>query len=413
MTFIPAARKYRPQRFSEILDQPVTVRILQSAIRQNRIPNAFMFHGPRGTGKTTLARVVAKALNCDDLSRQIKEGIAYCSVCGKPQFDSPSGMSCPESHGGADSVVKHTIEPCDVCFSCVNIREGNDTEVLEIDAASHGGKDDAKELQQISQQEPKKDKWRIIILDECHMLTTQAQNALLALFENPPRAFLPILCTTEVDKVLPTIASRCMRFTVQPIGQSGIKENLKRIFSDAGQTIEDTALTALVRTSQGNLRDIQQVADQAIAAAGGELITDEFLERVTGLPTLVMYKRVAATLMTAWEEGPAEWFAMTEELWTIGGDFHQLFFTVIGNLIRDFRIAVCSRGLPEAIVPYWSGIPHATFEAHCTLTHDDLEIMTRVWDLTAKDFSRANTVSTRFNVEFWFLRCWDARRRTQ
>src|SRR5580704_6804868 len=161
-------------------------------------------------------------------------------------------------------------------MSCLNIREGNDLEVLEIDAASHGGKDDAKEIQKVAQQEPKRDKWRIVILDECHMLTKEAQNTLLKLFEEPPRSFLPILCTTDIDKVLVTIASRCMRFVIQPIGQVSIRANLKRIFDDSNQPIEEGALTALVRTSMGNLRDIQQIVDAAISAAGGELINDEF-----------------------------------------------------------------------------------------------------------------------------------------
>src|SRR5579872_6901911 len=159
-SFIPAARRYRPQKFSEVLDQPVTVRILQNAVALNRIPNAILLSGQRGTGKTSLARLVAKAINCDDLKRQLDQ--------------------------------KVSPEPCDQCFSCVNIRNGTDQEVLEIDAASHGGKEDAKEITKVAAQEPAVGKWRVVIIDECHMLTKEAQNALLALFETPPRSFLQI-----------------------------------------------------------------------------------------------------------------------------------------------------------------------------------------------------------------------------
>jgi DNA polymerase III subunit gamma/tau len=376
--FKSAAQRYRPQRWSEVLDQPVTVRILQNAVKLNRIPSAFALSGQRGTGKTSIARLIAKSLNCDDLARQISAG--------------------------------EIPDPCDTCASCVNIREGSDSEVLEIDAASHRGIDDAKQINGVAQQEPKKDKWRIIILDECHMLTKEAQNALLALFESPPRAFLPILCTTEIDKVLPTILSRCMRFIVKPIGPANIYGNLQRIFADANQPITEEALSALSRTSQGSLRDVQQVADSLISAAIGIPIDEEFVEQYTGIPTLVIYRRIAGALISAWSEGPSAWFEEIDLLAREGVDFHQLFFTVISNLMRDFRIALVSRGQVEAVVPYLTGIPHQVFEERLNLQHEDLDLMLQSWDDTSKNFYLANTSTTRFNVEFFFLRAWDAKR---
>lgn len=378
MIFVPAAKRYRPQKFSEVLDQTVIVRIVQNAIKLNRIPGAMIFTGQRGTGKTTLARLVATAMNCDDLARQ--------------------------------KSLANPIEPCLTCFSCINIRGGNDSEVLEIDAASNRGIDDAKELQKIAQQESKKDKWRIVIIDECHGLTKDAQNALLALFENPPRAFLPILCTTEIDKVLPTIVSRCMRFVVKPLSNQAVTESVGRIFSDANQPIETTALEALVRTSQGSLRDIQQVADQLISSAGGDEITNEFLEDVVGIPTLVSYRKVAGALMFAWSDGPAAWYELIEDMANTGTDLYQLFFSVIVNLMRDMRVSVVSRGLEAPVVPYRCGISHGMFEERMTLEHNDLDLLLQAWDHTSRDFSHSNSLTHRANVEMFFLRAWDAKR---
>jgi DNA polymerase-3 subunit gamma/tau len=377
MTFKSSAQKYRPQRWGDVLDQEVTVKILRNAIKLNRIPSAFFFTGQKGTGKTSTARLIAKTLNCNDLSRQL------------------ASNELPDA--------------CDDCSSCVNIRNGNDSEVLEIDAASHGGVDDTKEITNIANQEPAKDKWRIVIIDECHSLSKASQNALLALFEAPPRAFLPILCTTDVDKVLPTILSRCMKFVIKPISPANVRANLARIFAEAKQPISNSALLALSRTSQGSLRDIQQVADQLISAAVGAEIDDFFVEQYTGIPTLLVYRKVAGALMEAWSSGPEAWFELTEELALAGADFHQIFFTVLSNLIRDFRVAICSRNKPEAVVPYHSGIDHKTFQERLTLSDLDVDFLVQSLDDTARDFGRVNSSTARFHVEFFFLRAYDAK----
>jgi len=351
------------------------VRILQNGIKLNRIPSVYMFSGPRGTGKTTIARLICKTLNCDDLKRRL------------------ASMEPPE--------------PCNACSSCVEISRGTNVEVLEIDAASNRGIEDAKALKAISEQMPKPGKWRAVIIDECHQLTKEAQNALLALFESPPDSFLPILCTTDPEKVLDTIQSRVSNFQLRPIPQADIAGNLRRIFADYQQPVDDSVLTSLAMSTGGSLRDVQQIVDQLINAACGELITDEFFEVATGLASIRLYKRVAAAIQDAWVDGPAVWFEEVEALWREGTNLYMLYHTVIVNLIRDFRIAVVSRGLREPVVGYWSGIPHQLFEEKLTVTHADLDAMTQSWEEGSKHFGLA---SERADVEFWLLRAWDQAR---
>lgn len=376
MSFVASARRYRPQRWSEVLGQSVTVRILQNAVRLQRVASAYIFEGQKGCGKTSIARLLAKTLNCYDLQRQIDAG------------------SMPE--------------PCCVCASCQDIAAGHDSEVLELDAASHRGIDDARELQRIAQQQPRPGAWRVIILDECHMLTREAQNALLALFEAPPSNFLPLLCTTDSEKILPTIQSRCSTFLVRPLPLNDIVQSLRRIFDDAQQPVEPSVLHALARSGNGSLRDVQQVADQLILCADGDVIDDDFAEKFAGVPTLSLYRSVAGALTNAWfVGGPAPWFEEMVALHEDGVDMRAVFFQVVPTLLRDLRVSIVSRGMQAPVVPYDSGIPHELFEVHNCFTHEDLDAMFRAWDEQAEFFGALNE---RTNLEFFFLKAWDQRR---
>lgn len=375
MSFVASARRYRPQRWSEVLGQPATVRILQNAVRMNRVASAYIFEGQKGCGKTSIARLLAKTLNCASVPSQIQSG-------GMP-------------------------EPCGSCASCRGISEGRDSEVLELDAASHRGIDDARELQRIAQQQPRAGAWRIIILDECHMLTKEAQNALLSLFEAPPENFLPILCTTDSEKILPTISSRCSTFLIRPLSLDAIVSSLRRVFDDAKQPVEESVLYALARTGNGSLRDVQQLADQLVLCANGDMIDDDFAEKQTGIPTLSLFRAVAGALSLAWEKGPAAWFDEVNALHDDGVDMRAVFFQVIPTLLRDLRVSIVSRGLSSPVVPYDCGIPHAVFEARNNFTHGDLEALFASWDEQSEYFG---TLNERTNIEFFFLKAWDRRR---
>jgi DNA polymerase III gamma/tau subunit len=239
------------------------------------------------------------------------------------------------------------------------------------------------------------------------MLSKQAQDTLLKLIEEPPSRFLALFCTTDPEKVSATIRSRCSRFQVKPLPPGKIRQSLERIFRDAGQPVEASVLDILASTSDGSLRDLQQVADQLIVQAGGELIDDDMLESQAGIASARTYRHLAGALSTAWAEGPGPWFEFVEELWSVGFPMETLFYQVLINFLRDARIALCSRGEPAPVVPYWSGIPHNVFQEKLSFTQRDLDIFDQAWDEQSQLMKTG--VLQRAVIEFWFLKAWDVR----
>lgn len=242
MAYKALYRTYRPQTFGEVIGQEVIVKTLQNALKNNRISHAYLFCGPRGTGKTTIARLFAKALNCES-------------------FDN---------------------EPCNHCKSCLEITEGINPDVIEIDAASNNSVEEIRELKDKIKFLPAGSKYKIYIIDEVHMLSTSAFNALLKTLEEPPKHAIFILATTEPQKVLPTIISRCQRFDFAALTDEELLEALENICIKENVDYDRQALLTIAKASDGGLRDAISYLDQSISLCEDK-ITEDIAANVTGL----------------------------------------------------------------------------------------------------------------------------------
>jgi DNA polymerase-3 subunit gamma/tau len=245
------ARKWRPQTFDDVVGQDHVVRTLKNAIARNRIAHAYLFVGPRGTGKTSTARIFAKALNCTD---------------------GPNADFDP-----ADPAVKA-------------IADGTSMDVIEIDGASNNSVDQIRDLRDDVRYAPSQGKYKIYIIDEVHMLSTAAFNALLKTLEEPPPHVKFVFATTDVQKVLPTILSRCQRFDLKPIAPELIVQRLKKIAGEEKITVTDDALACIARMADGGMRDAQSIFDQMISFCGNEIGEPDVLD-VYGL---VAAEKIAA-----------------------------------------------------------------------------------------------------------------------
>ena len=221
----PLHHKYRPTSFDELIGQSPISATLKQALISNRISPAYIFSGPRGTGKTSSARIFAKSLNCLNSK-------------------------------------KATTEPCGECELCKGINSGNALDVIEIDAASNTGVENIRELIERSRFAPAKARWKVYVIDECHMLSTAAFNALLKTLEEPPPQVVFILATTDPQRVLPTILSRCMRFDFRRIGLQDLKNHLSKIAKKEKIDINEEAILLIAKHSQGGLRDAESLLDQ-------------------------------------------------------------------------------------------------------------------------------------------------------
>ncbi len=230
MAYVVLARKWRPSTFDDVVGQQHVCRTLKRALELGRWSHAYLFSGPRGVGKTTVARILAKALNCDQ---------------------GPAPV------------------PCNECSSCKDIAASRGMDVLEIDGASHRGIDEIRTLRENVRYAPTKGKHKIYIIDEVHMLTAEAFNALLKTLEEPPPSVVFIFATTELHKVPTTIASRCQRFEFRKIAATEIRQRLRRISDDEGFRVSDEALGLVARRADGSMRDAEGLLDQVIAFAGG------------------------------------------------------------------------------------------------------------------------------------------------
>ena len=255
MKYQVIARKFRPQVFEDVVGQKPIVQTLQNAIQMDRIGHAYLFSGPRGVGKTTTARILAKGLNC---------------------------------------AQGPTVTPCNVCPSCQEISSGKSIDVFEIDAASNTGVDNIRELRESAKYAAARSRYKIFIIDEVHMLSTSAFNALLKILEEPPPHVMFIMATTERHKVPATILSRCQQFIFRTISPAEIQAHLRQIVDREGVRIDDRALAYIVKASEGSMRDAQSLLDQIISFSGQQVVDEDVRDVLGFIPSEILDRTLDA-----------------------------------------------------------------------------------------------------------------------
>src|SRR5215468_6500868 len=253
MKYQVIARKFRPQVFEDVVGQRPIVQTLQNAIQMDRIGHAYLFSGPRGVGKTTTARILAKGLNC---------------------------------------AQGPTITPCNACPSCLEIATGKSIDVFEIDAASNTGVDNIRELRENARYVAARSRYKIFIIDEVHMLSTSAFNALLKILEEPPAHVVFIMATTERHKVPATILSRCQQFVFRTISPAELQAHLRQIADREGVKIDDRALGYIVKASVGRQRDALSLLDQIISFSGQEVVDEDVRDVLGFIPSDIVDRSI-------------------------------------------------------------------------------------------------------------------------
>ncbi len=281
MSYLVLARKWRPQTFDDVIGQEHVTRTLQNAIRSERVAHAFLFTGPRGVGKTTTARLLAKALNCEQ---------------------------------------GPTPDPCNACSQCEEITNGSAIDVLEIDGASHTGVDNVRDLTEGVQYRPAKGRFRVVIIDEVHMLSNAAFNALLKTLEEPPAHVKFIFATTESHKILQTILSRCQRYDFKRIPLRDLIQQLRHLTQAEGFECDEAGLALLAREADGSLRDAESLLDQVVAWSNGRVEETAIRDALGVADRQALFRVVEAILA----EDPARVLRLTGDLYQYGYDPRRL-----------------------------------------------------------------------------------------
>src|SRR5437588_1382991 len=306
MSYQVIARKWRPQKFEDVTGQEILTQTLQNSIAHDRLHHAYLFSGARGVGKTTTARLVARALNCH-------------------KFDKPTATPCAPIDDKA-------------CASCREIAEGRSMDVLEIDAASHTQVENVREVIIAGINiKPARDRYKVFIIDEVHMLSGHSFNALLKTIEEPPSDVLFIMATTEEHKVPETITSRCQLFEFRTIAAAKIAERLKQIAAAEKISISDEAIREIARAGDGSMRDAQSAFDQVISFAGEKIRTED-VEKALGIASADILARVMNGIAV---NQPADALAIVDDLVMRGHNLRNFCRDVLGHL-RDLLVVKVS-----------------------------------------------------------------------
>jgi len=293
--YLVIARKYRPHTFSDLIGQEHVRTTIENAITQQRIAHGYIFAGQRGTGKTTIARILARCLNC---------------------------------------VEGPTATPCGKCSSCLEIPQGNAPDVIEIDAASNRGINEMRELRENVRYRPSRDRFKVFIIDEAHQITNEAFNALLKTLEEPPEWAVFILCTTESHKIPTTIGSRCQQFSFRSVDFHQLVDRMRWICEQEGVAVEEEALAVIAQSGEGSVRDSLSALDQAIACCGTTL-TGAAVRDLLGMYSLASLEKVAQALESASTEAMLEIVAELES----AGKNLQHFCRELARYFRNLLVA--------------------------------------------------------------------------
>lgn len=301
-------RKWRSRTFADLVGQPHVVRTLENALRSNRVAHAYLFNGPRGTGKTSTARLLAKALNC---------------------------LSTDEAR------------PCGACAACQAVEEARYLDLIEIDAASHNGVEDIRELRHAVNFSPTEGDCKIYIVDEVHMLSPSAFNALLKTLEEPPAHVYFILATTEIHRIPATVISRCQRFDFRRIAASEIQAHLAMIAAEEGCDVEAAALATIASSAQGGMRDAISLLDQVVGLGRGEVT----LQQVQDLLGLTDIQAVRAFVGAIVAQDKAQGLAILQDVSLQGGSMAEFLQQVVMQLREAFRFKLIGREASPADLP--------------------------------------------------------------
>ncbi len=358
MEYQVLARKWRPQQFDDVVGQAHVTETLKNALKSSRLAHAYLFVGPRGIGKTSIARIFSKALNCE---------------------------------------VGQTTTPCDECSSCKEVMAGNSLDVMEIDGASNNGVDQVRELRETVKFVPTRGRFKIYIIDEVHMLSTAAFNALLKTLEEPPPHVKFIFATTEPEKILATIISRCQRFDLRRIPSGLIVERLREVAKSEKVTIEDDALLAIARGAEGGLRDAESALDQIISFKGKNIAEEDVLS-VFGLVSRTLLEELAEHVLSGNIQSVVQTIERLDEA---GKDLQRLVVELLGHF-RNLLVCLNVTELTET--QDLSAGQIKTLQAQAKLTNTDRVL--RVTQILSDTLEKMRfALSRRTLLETALIRC--------